>query len=267
MAGSLYRTLDGAGNARLEADFTNVDFAVFLPFIDDAGSATALRGGGALSIDVNFDAAAGKLVDGRFKVDLTGLDLRVNDAYFPIASSILNVNWTPSTGQFALDEAALQIGKSSARLKGVFAMGLNPTYGPTLGMVLNAQNVVVQPDDMNAPAAPFDSMEFSGWSAPLYGALGIDRLVARKDEAVVETAGRIDMLQAGLGIELTITGSGVSADDMKRLWPYTVTPESRDWFVADVTEGAVKQVRIAFNFPVGSIGGVAKTGRFSMVPS
>ena len=254
MRGSISRTLDEAGNARLEADFTNVDFAAFLPFIDVDGSAMALRGGGALSIDVNFDAAAGKLVDGRFKVDLTGLDLRINKAYFPIASSIMDINWTPATGQFALQESALQIGKSSMRLKGVFAMGLDPTYGPTLGMVLNARNVVVQPDDMAAPEAPFDSMEFSGWSAPLYGALGIDRLVARKGDALVEAAGRVDMLQAGMGVDLTVAGQGVVADDMKRLWPYLVATESREWFVANVTEGQVTQARMAFKFPAGSMG-------------
>ena len=123
MAGSLSRTLDEAGNARLEADIANIDFAAFLPFIDDAASMAALRGAGALSIDVNFAAADGALKDGRFKVDLTGLDLRLEDDYFPIASSIMDIKWTPDTGQFALQETALQIGESSARLSGVFAMG------------------------------------------------------------------------------------------------------------------------------------------------
>ena len=43
MTGSLSRTLDDAGNARLEADVTNIDFAAILPFIDDATSVAALR--------------------------------------------------------------------------------------------------------------------------------------------------------------------------------------------------------------------------------
>ena len=120
--------------------------------------------------------------------------------------------------------------------------------------MLNAKDVVVQPQDMVAPDAPFDSVEFSGWSAPLYGALGIDRLVVRKGEATVEAAGRMDMLQAGLGVDLTLAGQGVSADDAKRLWPYLIATESRDWFVANVTEGLITQARIAFKFPVGSLG-------------
>lgn len=195
MTGSMSRHVDDAGNSRLEADVSNIDFAAFLPFIDDATSMAALRGAGALSIDVNFEPAGGKLVDGRFKIDLTGLDLRIADDYFPVASSIMDITWAPKDGQFILNEAALQIGKSSAYLSGVVAMGLDPVFGPTLAIALKARDVVIQPNEMAAPEAPFESMEFSGWSAPLYGALGMDRLIARKGEAVVETAGRIDMLR------------------------------------------------------------------------
>lgn len=254
MSGSLSRTVDDAGNARLEADVTNIDFAAFLPFIDDATSLAALRGAGALSIDVNFEPAGGKLVDGRFKVDLTGLDLRIADSYFPVASSIMDITWSPAEGQFILNDAALQIGQSSAKISGIFAMGLDPVYGPTIGISLKARDVFLHPNDMAAPEQPFDTVEFSGWSAPLYGALGIDRLQARKGDAIVETAGRIDMLRAGLGLSMTIAGQGVSADDLKRLWPYVMGGESRDWFVANVTEGTVTDAHLAFNFPVGSMG-------------
>lgn len=254
MTGNLSRTIDDAGNSRLEADVTNIDFAAVLPFIDDATSVAAMRGAGALSIDVNFDSAAGKLVDGRFKIDLTGLDLRIADAYFPVASSIMDITWNPEAGQFTLNEAALQIGQSSAYVSGIFAMGLDPNFGPTIGISLNARDVVIHPNDMAAPAEPFETMEFSGWSAPLYGALGIDRFLARKGDATVETTGRVDMLRAGLGIDMTVAGQGVSADDLKRLWPYIMGGSSRDWFVANVTEGMVQRSRMDFHFPVGSLG-------------
>lgn len=254
MTGSLSRTVDDTGNSRLEADVTNIDFAAFLPFIDDAASVAAVRGAGALSIDVTFEPAAGKLVDGRFKVDMTGLDLRVADAYFPIASSIMDITWKPAEGRFVLEDAAIQIGQSSATISGIFAMGLDPKFGPTIGISLTARDVVLHPNDMAAPEAPFETMEFSGWSAPLYGTLGIDRFLARKGDATVETTGRIDMLQAGLGLDMTVAGKGVSADDLKRLWPYIMGGDSRDWFVANVTEGTVANSRMEFHFPVGSLG-------------
>ncbi|HEY0034629.1 MAG TPA: AsmA-like C-terminal domain-containing protein, partial [Devosia sp.] len=39
----------------------------------------------------------------------------------------------------------------------------------------------------------------------------------------------------------------------KRLWPYVMGKESRDWFVANITEGKVLSSRMEFNFPVGSL--------------
>ena len=254
MTGGLSRTVDDAGNSRLEADVSNIDFAALLPFIDSSTSMAAMRGAGALSIDVNFQPAGGKLVDGHFKVDLTGTELRIGTDYFPIATSIMDINWEPQQGQFILKESALQIGKSKAYLSGVFAMGLDPNFGPTIGLSLKARDVALQPGDMEAPVEPLDSVEFSGWSAPLYGALGIDRLIARKGEGTVEATGRVDMLLAGLGIDMAMMGQGVSADDLKRLWPYVLGRDSRNWFVRNVTEGTVTKARLDFHFPVGSMG-------------
>ena len=253
MAGTLSRTMGEDGGARLEADVTNIDFAAFMPFIDDPTSLAALRGAGALSIDVRFAPGTNRLVDGGFKVDLTGLDLRLKDSYFPIVSSILDVSWVPEEGRFTLADTAIQVGQSSAKVSGSFAMGIDKAYGPTLGLALEAHDVYIQPNDMAAPAEPFDSIAFSGWSAPLYGALGIDRILARKGEAEVEATGRVDSVLAGLGFDIAIDGHGVSADDLKRLWPYLMGKEARDWFVDNVPDGVVTGANMRFNFPVGTL--------------
>ncbi|MBN9335811.1 hypothetical protein, partial [Devosia sp.] len=234
-------------------DATNIDFAAMLPFIDDATSMAAMRGAGALSIDIGFDPAGGKLVDGTFRIDLTGIDLRIGKDYFPVASSIMEIDWKPDLGQFRLADSAIQIGQSRARISGIFAMGLDKTYGPTIGISLRAVDVALHPNDMAAPEQPFDTMDFAGWSAPLYGAVGIDRFVARKGDAVIETTGRMDLLQTGLGVDMTVAGKGVSADDVKRIWPYFMGGDSRTWFVANVTDGHVVDGRLKFKFPVGSL--------------
>jgi hypothetical protein len=252
MMGSMSRAVTEAGS-RLEADIVNIDFSAFLPFIDDASSVAAVRGAGAVSIDVNFEPAGGKLVDGDFKIDMTGLDLRIEDAYFPIASSIMDIHWDPVAGQFTLDEAAITIGQSRARISGVFAMGLDADYGPTIGMSMTARDVYLHPNDMAAPATPFDTMEFSGWSAPLYGALGIDRFLAQKGDGYIETTGRINLLTTGLGVDMTVAGDKISADDFKRIWPYLMGAESRDWFVANVPDGTLLPSRMEFHFPVGTL--------------
>lgn len=253
VTGSIDRIVEEDGTSRLKVDALNLDFAAMLPFIDDATSMAAMRGAGALSIDIGFDPAGGKLVDGTFRIDLTGIDLRIGKDYFPVASSIMEIEWKPDLGQFVLADSAIQIGQSAARISGIFAMGLDETYGPTIGISLRATEVALHPNDMAAPEEPFDTMDFSGWSAPLYGAVGIDRFVAKKGEAVIESTGRMDLLQAGLGVDMTVAGKGVSADDIKRIWPYIMGGETRSWFVANVTDGHVVDGRLDFNFPVGSL--------------
>ncbi len=253
VSGTIDRVVLDDGTSRLKVDATNIDFAAMLPFIDDATSMAAMRGAGALSIDIGFSPAGGKLVGGTFRVDLTGIDLRIGKDYYPVASSIMEIDWKPELAQFSLADSAIQIGQSNARISGIFAMGLDKTYGPTIGISLHATDVRLHPGDMEAPEEPFDTMDFSGWSAPLYGAVGIDRFVAKKGNAVIEATGRMDMLQAGLGVQLTVAGEGASADDIKRIWPYVMGEETRTWFVANVADGHVVDGRMNFNFPVGSL--------------
>jgi hypothetical protein len=194
-------------------------------------------------------------VDGTFRVDMTGTDLRVEQDYFPIATSIVEVAWAPASSQFTMSEAQIAIGKSSGRMSGTFVLGLDPLYGPTIGMAVKGSDVYLHPYDMAAPETPFATMNFTGWSAPLYGAVGIDQFTAEKPGARLATKGRADMLRAGLGFDLTVGGEGISADDLKRLWPYFVAGETRDWFVENVVAGTVQRSTMKYAFPVGSLAG------------
>lgn len=250
------------GASRLTASVTNIDFAAVMPFIDDPESMASLTGAGALSIDVNFDSA-GKVLGGTFNADMTGTDLRIEDRFFPVVTSILKIDWSPDSGEFTLDDGEIRIGQSAARIAGLFKLGFDKTYGPTVGISIMARDVALHPNDMEAPADPFDQMEFRGWSAPLYGALGIDHFVATKPGARIATTGRIDMVRGDLGFDLTVGGEGVTADDLKRLWPYLISGESRDWFVANILSGAVTRSQMRFNYPLGS---VPKRGEDKPIP-
>lgn len=253
MRGEVARQVGDDGQVQLTANISNIDFSSFLPFINDTDSVIGVVGAGALSIDVSFDGKTGKIENGVFHTDMTGMDLRIDSDRFPIATSIAEIDWTPQTGRFALKDAAVRIGQSSASISGLFALGLDEQYGPTVGISVKATDVSLHPNDMAAPASDFDQMVFSGWSAPLYGALGIDSMQATKPGAKVVTKGRIDMLRKGLGFDLHVTGEGVSADDLKRLWPYFLSRGSRDWFVRNVKAGTVESADMQFSFPVGTL--------------
>ncbi|MHB1102906.1 MAG: hypothetical protein ACYC0C_09065 [Devosia sp.] len=263
MNGILERVLEENGQARLKASVTNLDLASFLPFVDDPEAMISLVGPSALSIDVGFDEATGEIQDGLFHIDMTGTDLRVDDDYFPIATSIMEIRWEPAIGRFTMAETQLTVGESSGTMSGVFVLGLDELYGPTVGMSMTGSNVSIH-SELGAPETPFSEMSFSGWSAPLYGAMGIDQFEAsKKDGARLASTGRVDMLRRGMGFDMTIAGEGITADDLKRLWPYFIATETRDWFVKNVVGGKIKTSTMKYFFPVGTL---AKKGEDKPIP-
>ena len=264
MNGTVERVLTEDGKeARLRASVTNLDLASFLPFINDPEAMMSLVGPSAVSIDVGFDAASGKVQDGLFHVDLTGTDLRVDDDYFPIATSIMEIKWAPAIGQFTMGETQVTVAESSGKMSGVFVLGLDDLYGPTVGMSMMGSDVSIH-SELGAPEAPFSKMTFSGWSAPLYGAMGIDQFEASKEDgARLASTGRVDMLRSGMGFDMTIAGEGITADDLKRLWPYFIAGDTRDWFVKNVVGGKIKASTMKYSFPVGTL---AKKGEDKPIP-
>lgn len=253
MNGILERVVDDGNVARLKASVTNLDLASFMPFINDPEAITAIVGASAVSIDVGFDAATGAIKDGLFHIDMTGTDLRLEDDYFPIATSIMEVQWEPDVGRFTIGETQVTVGQSTGWMKGVAVLGMDELYGPTVSMSMEGRDVSIW-SELGAPEAPFSRMAFQGWSAPLYGAMGIDQFQAEKaDGAQLASTGRVDMLRRGIGFDMTIAGDGITADDLKRLWPYFISAESRNWFVKNVVGGTLKSSSMHYSFPVGTL--------------
>lgn len=253
MNGILEWVETGGGGARLKASITNLDPGAFAPFVGEQETAVSVVGTASVSIDVGFTDKA-KVTDGLFHVDLTGMDVRVNGQFFPIATSIAEVTWDPAIGQFTMGEMQVSVAGSTGSISGVFKLGLDPLYGPIVGMKVAARDVSIS-NELGAPAEPFTEVNFQGWSAPLYGATGIDQFEAKKaDGSQLVSTGRIDVVRRGTGFDMTIAGDGLSADDLKRVWPAFLASESRDWFVKNVVGGRIKASSMRYSFPVGTLG-------------
>ncbi|HEY4199635.1 MAG TPA: hypothetical protein VGM83_03660, partial [Devosiaceae bacterium] len=254
MKGIVERVAGTKGDARMKVSLTNFDLASFVPNVNDTESMFGIVGPAAVSLDVGFDAKTGTIEDGDFRIDMTGTDLRMGDDYFPIASSIMEVNWVPATGTFNMAESAFSIGQTTAKVSGVFVLGLDDLYGPTVAMSMTSRDVKIHPNDMSEPTDGFDTISFKGWSAPLYGAIGIDQAIMTKPSGGrIESKGRIDVLQKGIGVDMAIAGEGITADDLKRLWPYFAAPDARQWFIKNVVGGVIDKANMKFAFPVGTL--------------
>lgn len=263
-AGSISATISGStmngilewveqpeDGARMKLALTNFDPAAFAPL--EGEQVAGLAGTLSVSIDVGFTEES-KITDGLFHLDMTGMDVQVNDQYFPIATTIAAVKWEPDIGQFTMADTQFSVAGSTGYISGVFKLGLDELYGPIVGISISARDVFIH-NELGAPAEPFSVATFQGWSAPLYGALGIDRFEARKaDGAQLAATGRIDTVKRGTGFDMRVAGDGLSADDIKRIWPAFLATESRDWFVKNVVSGRIKSSTMTYNFPVGSIG-------------
>lgn len=251
--GVFSRKLDEGGSPVLSVSVSNLDFATLMPFLDDPGSKIAVRGAGQLDGQFHFAGPGGAVTTGTLDVDLSGTKLRMRRRLFPIERARMRLEWAPSTATFTLNEAPIAIAKSSALVKGSFVMGVDKRFGPTVSMSIKARDVAITPLDMKPPATPFTELQMQAWSAPLYGAMGIDRLVVRKPGVEVRAKGRIDMVRDGVGLKLVVGGEGASAEDLKRLWPFFVADKGREWFVSHIARGQVKSATARFDFPVGSL--------------
>lgn len=253
MRGIFERTLESDNDARLKISLNNFDLSAFAPLINDSASRGGIVGPAAVSIDVGFDADTGKIREGAFRVDMTGTDLRIDSQYIPIASNIMEIGWEPASGTFTMAESALNIGGTTFKLGGVFVLGYDDLYGPIAAISMAGKEVNV-PDEQGVISTVFDTVDFKGWSAPLYGAVGIDQVIlTRADGARLESRGRIDMVRKGIGLDMTVAGTGFTADDIKRVWPDAAAPESKEWFVKNVLAGKIESANMKFAFPVGTL--------------
>ena len=258
MRGIFERIIDEAGDARLMVSLNNFDLSAFASIVNDAGSMGGIVGPTAVSLNVAFDAQTGKIKGGAFNADMTGTDLRMDGAYYPIASNIMEIDWQPDTGTFTMKDARMNVGGTTFKIGGVFVLGYDDLYGPTVAISMTGKDVDVPDATTGEPHRLFDSVSFNGWSAPLYGAVGIDQaILSRADGARLESRGRIDMVRKGMGVDLSVAGTGFTADDIKRIWPASAGgaagAEARDWFVKNVLAGKIDGFNAKVAFPVGTL--------------
>lgn len=251
-SGSFFWTMAEEPERRISGRFENLDLALLMPFLDDQDGVFALKGGSQLDFDVNFDEEGVYL--GQFKVDVTGTLAAIESDVFPVRSEVAEVEWKPRESRYFLSPTRIEIGQSYADISGEFALGLDELYGPTVGIGMQLANVYLHPNDMDAPEKTIPNIVFNGWSAPVYGAIGIDKVTIDTGEYSLQADGRVDVLQAGIGLDLAMVARGMDADSLKRLWPYFLATDAREWFVENVTDGRLNTAKMRFDFPVGSIG-------------
>ena len=243
-----------ANDDRMKMSITNFDPSAFSPVAGETAAAAELVGTMAVSIDVGFrrrdpQADGGRLPhrhDGHGSEGggpvLPGRHIHCRGALGPGGRPVYDGG---NAGQ-RRDEYRLRAGRLPAGPR--CPVWSDRQHADERPGISPSRRISVPPD------TPFSSLTFSGWSAPLYGATGIDQLELKTaDGGQIAATGRVDMIRKGAGFQMTIAGDGVSADDLKRVWPAFIAADSRAWFVNNVVGGRLKASSMRYNFPVGSI--------------
>ena len=254
MRGTILRRVDADGTVHLINRIRNLDFSAFMPFMDDPDGQAALHGTGNVRVDVSFSGSENvEVLGGRFLVDMNGMKLRIQKDFFPLTADEMVIDWDAAAATFDMQPTHFKAGKSSADISGTFVMGLDENFGPTMRMTTHIQNIYLQPLDMGPPEKEINELQFIGWSAPLYGAMGIEQFAVHSGDLKMVGHGRVNLLQSGVGLDMNVAIEGATADDLKRLWPYFLGGDTRDWFVRNVRDGRVVTSAMRFSFPVGSL--------------
>lgn len=255
MVGTVHRFIDNDGIIHMVSDIEHMDFSSLAPMMDSPESMVAMKGTGNVVADITYSAdEPAEVLGGKFTIDLSGTNLRMQEDFFPVSEASFDVVWTAADARFELTRGRFEAGQSSADLSGTILLGLDPLYGPTVRLAMLATDVSLHPNDLDAPAAPIEEIYFEGWSSPLYNALGIDQFKAQRGDMLLQVNGRLDMLRTQMGIDLNVAMQGATADDLKRFWPYVAGGETRDWFVSHITGGKVTDATIRMSSPLGAVG-------------
>lgn len=243
------RSQDGSS---ITGTLSNIDLAVFLPMLDDEEGMFSLKGGAEMDFSMTFEAGKG-VVRGAFDTDINGTVVQLLDDAFPLSGEPTRVEWLPGESTFVLQPASIRVGDSTTTIDGRFALGVDASYGPTVGVYFSAVDTMLNPYDLDPADAAIERVEVQGWSAAVYGAVGIDRLEVSAGDMKIRGNGRLDFLQRGIGIDLDLNLTEASIDQIKRIWPYFVGADFRDVFVSQVRSGTVKEANLSFDLEPGVV--------------
>src|SRR5690606_30976157 len=73
--------------------------------------------------------------------------------------------------------------------------------------------------------------------------LNVDRLTLRTGTAQIDGAGSVEFSADGPYLALALESGPMPVATAKRLWPITVTPPAREWFIEHVIEGRIDSAR------------------------
>ena len=222
------------------------------PIVNDTGSAGGIVGPTAVSLDVGFDAGTGKIKERR--VPRRHDRHRSSDGRRAMCRSPAT-SWrstgSPTPAPSRWPKSTLNVGGTTFKMSGVFVLGYDELYGPIVAISMTAATSKCPTRDRRDGAhLRYGQLSRAGRRRSTARS-GIDQVIlARADGARLEGQGRIDTVRKGVGVDMSVAGTGFTVDDIKRIWPPMAgSGEARDWFVKNVIAGKIESANTQGRVP------------------
>lgn len=119
-----------------------------------------------------------------------------------------------------------------------------------------AQNVFIDaPIMFDGGALALEKTSFRGAFDAAAERLTIDEIVARRGEFELTLTGALQDHKVSTGVVLNGGFKELSVADLKRLWPAGAAVGARDWIMANVHEGTIREGAVAIDIPAGAVTG------------
>lgn len=106
-----------------------------------------------------------------------------------------------------------------------------------------SDNAQLSPRDVPGSPLLIDVVQVVGSFDLTSRLLNVDRLTLRTGTAQIDGAGSVEFSADGPYLALALESGPMPVATAKRLWPITVTPPAREWFIEHVIEGRIDSAR------------------------
>ncbi len=159
----------------------------------------------------------------------------------------VQIEWKAGSDAFEVRNLFLAVGETGMALHG--RISPPPNRDGIWDVVLEADGGNFRPRDVPGKALVVDGGRLTARVDPVAKVIDVTAGEATFGSGWVKAKGRIDLSGAEPRLRLDLSFSALDVEQVKRIWPHWVAPDTRDWFIANVTAGRMLDTVINLDLP------------------
>ncbi len=159
----------------------------------------------------------------------------------------VQIDWKAGATDFEVRNLTLAVGETGMTLHGRLVPP--PERGGVWAAEFEADKGSFRPRDVTGHPLRVDGGRLEARFDPTAKVVDITSAGASFGDGWVKTAGRIDFSGEEPRLKLDLFFSPLDTEQVKRVWPHWVAPDTRDWFIRNVSGGRLVDTVIRLDLP------------------